>query len=537
MTIPTILTPYEIDGELYVDGGLVNNFPTDVVKEMGADIIIGVDVGAVLYKKEELKTVMQILDQSSSFFGAMVSQKNKKLCDIYIRPDIAGISALDFSVAPLIIDRGMVAAKNVESTIDSIFSKYNLEPITNKGKYIDIDIIRIDSLVITTNLKSKRKHNSAENLILGKLNMEIPATLTFESLENKINKLYGSHYFQNIVITFEQKDSSYILNISAQEKTEDEFYLGARYDNVYGIDLGIGANFRNKMIYGSLLEFRLIAGQSPQAKIRYTTDRGRHLGFGSSIEFNDFMVDNYNNGEVFIQLNYRRLFWDAFIHTYIGDYSRLILGTEASVFGLTSTTQVSGFEGMYQKNISAFGAYVVDSWDDGYFPNKGTKFKLRGDAIVNENGTLMYTLWGRSNSIIPISKRFVFKVDAFMGIGSKDINSTLYSFYIGGMGRNKIQWYTPFPGLHFLENGSNNTATISVGPRWNFAKNQYLTYKFAFAVQDHLTEHLLIMPDYTYAGMSLAYGFKSMFGPIEAAVDLSMNDTYASFYISLGFWL
>ena len=537
MTIPTILTPYEIEDELYVDGGLVNNFPTNVVKEMGADIIIGVDVGAVLYKKEELKTVMQILDQSSSFFGAMVSLENKKLCDIYIRPDIEGISALDFSVAPLIIDRGMVAAQNEEGKIDSIFGKYNLAPIVDRPNYIDTNIINIESLVINTNISSPRKHNSAMNLILGKLNLETPARVTVDELQNKINKLYGSRYFQDIVVTFEQKDTSYILNVSAREQTESEFYMGARYDNIYGIDLAIGANFRNKLIYGSLLEFKLVAGQSPQAKIRYTTDRGSRLGFGSSLEYNDFMVSDYNDGSVYLEFTYRRLFWDAFIHSYIGDYSRLILGAEASIFGLTSTTQIVGFEGLKQKNLSVYGAYVVDSWDDGYFPNKGTKFKLRGDGIVNEDGSLMYTLWGRSNTVIPISKRFVFKVDAFLGIGSKAIGSTVYSYYIGGMGRNKIQWYTPFPGLHFLENGSSNTATISVGPRWNFAKNQYLTYKFAFAVQDYLTEHLLIMPEDTYAGMSLAYGFKSMFGPIEAAVDLSLNDTYGSFYVSLGFWL
>ena len=537
MTIPTILTPYEIEGELYVDGGLVNNFPTDVIKKMGADIIIGVDVGAVLYKKEELKTVMEILDQSSSFYGAIMTKKNKKLCDIYIRPDIEGISALDFSVAPLIIDRGMVAAKNVEFQIDSIFGKFNLEPIVDQQKYSDTNIIRIESIGVVTDLKSSRKHKSAQNLILGKLDIETPAELTIENLENKINKLYGSRYFQNIIITFEQKDSSYIINVNAQEKTEDDFYLGGRYDNIYGIDLGIGANFRNKMTYGSLLEFKLIAGQSPQVKIRYTTDRGRRLGYGTSIEYNDFIVSDYYKGDVYSEFNYHRLSWDAFIHTYIGDYSRAIIGAEASGFQLSSSQKINSTSDLIQKNFSVYGTYIVDSWDDGYFPNRGTKFKLRGDAIVNENGSLMYALWARNSTIVPLTKKFVFKIDGFIGIGSKDIETTLYSFYIGGLGNNRIQWYTPFPGLRFLEKGANNTATISVGPRWNFAKNQYLTYKFAFGVQDYLTEHLFIKPESTYAGMSLAYGFKSMFGPIEAKVDLSMNSKYASFYVSLGFWL
>ena len=537
MSIPSVLTPYEIENEYYVDGGLVNNFPTDVVKEMGADIIIGVDVGAVLYKKDEIKTIMQILDQTASFYNSRVSEKNKKLCDVYIRPDVADISAMEFYKAAELIDKGYVAAVAVEERIDSVFGKYNLKPIVNTKRYIDTNIINIDSIIVITNIKSQRKQNSAKKLILGKLNLETPCTITKDDLIKETNRLFGSKYFQNISMIFEKKDTSYILHISVEQKQEDEFFFGARYDNTYGINLSVGANFRNKLIYGSLFEMKLIAGQSPQLKLRFTTDRGKSLGVGSSLEFNNFLVNSYYKGTIFSTYNYNRLLWDVFIHSYLKNHDRIIVGAEASVFGLSSTQEISGVVNMKRRNYSLFFAYVADTWDDGYFPTKGVKTKLRSDLILQEDGSIIGTAWMKNNTVIPISKKFVFKIDAFIGFGTKGVDTTLYSYYIGGMAKNRIQWYNSFPGLHFLEQGRSNVGIISIGPRWEIAKNNYLTYKFAFAALDNMPDRLFSEPEGMYSGMSLTYGFKSMFGPMEASVDISLNNTYGSMFFSLGFWL
>jgi len=65
MSIPTIMEPVKYRGMLLVDGGLINNFPVDVAKEMGADIIIGVYVGGQLKDEEELNSVFSLLTQSS----------------------------------------------------------------------------------------------------------------------------------------------------------------------------------------------------------------------------------------------------------------------------------------------------------------------------------------------------------------------------------------------------------------------------------------------------------------------------------------
>ena len=63
MSVPGVFAPARIDGRLLVDGGLIGNLPIDVMKEMGVDIIIAVDVEFPLYKSEELKSVLTISEQ------------------------------------------------------------------------------------------------------------------------------------------------------------------------------------------------------------------------------------------------------------------------------------------------------------------------------------------------------------------------------------------------------------------------------------------------------------------------------------------
>ncbi|MCK5908029.1 MAG: patatin-like phospholipase family protein, partial [Flavobacteriales bacterium] len=66
-SFPSLFNPIEIDDRLLVDGGVMNNFPVQEVKNMGADVIIGVSVEDGLYKKEDLTSMMTIIEQITSF--------------------------------------------------------------------------------------------------------------------------------------------------------------------------------------------------------------------------------------------------------------------------------------------------------------------------------------------------------------------------------------------------------------------------------------------------------------------------------------
>ena len=67
-SVPGALQPLEIDGRLLVDGGIANNLPIDVVRDMGADIIIAVDIGSSLEASNQFNSMVQVLGQLSQLF-------------------------------------------------------------------------------------------------------------------------------------------------------------------------------------------------------------------------------------------------------------------------------------------------------------------------------------------------------------------------------------------------------------------------------------------------------------------------------------
>jgi NTE family protein len=109
-SIPGIFSPLEADGKLLVDGGVRNNVPADVVKEMGADIVIAVDVNANAIKQEGPENVFDVMMYSMRIM-LDDEQRIAENADFLIRPDLEGFSYYNLKNAEKLIDRGEAAAR------------------------------------------------------------------------------------------------------------------------------------------------------------------------------------------------------------------------------------------------------------------------------------------------------------------------------------------------------------------------------------------------------------------------------------------
>ena len=113
MSIPGVFAPVEWKGKMLVDGGALNNLPVDVAKEMGADVIICVDLSTGWKKKEELKSASSVVEQLISMMGQNKYRKNMAEADLYINPSLKGYSAASFQSEAIdtMIQRGEQAAR------------------------------------------------------------------------------------------------------------------------------------------------------------------------------------------------------------------------------------------------------------------------------------------------------------------------------------------------------------------------------------------------------------------------------------------
>ena len=106
---PGIFVPQRIDGRLLVDGGIINTVPVSVARQMGADVVVAVDVGFCV-QAGELKSIFGVILQAFQITGNELNRYQSMQADIVIKPDLGTINQLDFQSARISIEKGELAA-------------------------------------------------------------------------------------------------------------------------------------------------------------------------------------------------------------------------------------------------------------------------------------------------------------------------------------------------------------------------------------------------------------------------------------------
>ena len=131
---PSLYAPVDIQGKYLIDGGVLNNYPVKQVKQMGADIIIGVDVQDDLKDRSELQEATRILVQISNLQMMERMKQNREITDVYIKPDIKGFSVISFDQGKDIILRGEQAGQSFWEELVKLSTNYKKEQLQNPKK-------------------------------------------------------------------------------------------------------------------------------------------------------------------------------------------------------------------------------------------------------------------------------------------------------------------------------------------------------------------------------------------------------------------
>ena len=108
-SVPVVFEPVEIDGRLLVDGALVNEVPGDIARDLGAEVVIGVDLNVDRTKNKRPDHLVDVLFCSFNILIAGMSQKGKAAADVAIEPDLEGFRYADLSRIDEAIERGYAA--------------------------------------------------------------------------------------------------------------------------------------------------------------------------------------------------------------------------------------------------------------------------------------------------------------------------------------------------------------------------------------------------------------------------------------------
>src|SRR5260221_5299166 len=193
MAVPGVFSPMEIDGKVLVDGGVADNLPVDVVRAMGADVVIAVDVGSPLLKREQLQSLLAVTGQVLTILTRQNVQRQIRGADIVLTPPVSGYGTMDFEEARKIIDAGTNYGRDQAPRLEQLTGApqtfATLNAARSRRDLIEPDI---DSLVI----EGSRRVD--DRIIRAKVETRPGRPIDPEKLRRVIHHAYGLDDFPSV---------------------------------------------------------------------------------------------------------------------------------------------------------------------------------------------------------------------------------------------------------------------------------------------------------------------------------------------------
>ncbi len=220
MSIPGVFAPIRIDGRMLVDGGLADNVPVDVVRAMGADIVIAVDVGSPLLKTERLGSYFSVTNQVLTLLTRRNAEAQIAGASVVIVPPVADFGTLDFEDAGRIVAAGQQEAERQRTKLETLavtpdeFASLAAQRPKRDDSQRDVEFINVEG--------SRRvDHRIVRAHMLTK-----PAQpLDIDLLRHDITRIYGLDDFESVTFAMRQFDGMYGLALSMKDKSWGPTYV------------------------------------------------------------------------------------------------------------------------------------------------------------------------------------------------------------------------------------------------------------------------------------------------------------------------
>ena len=227
MSVPGAIAPYQIGDQIYLDGGLTRNLPVDVARAMGADVVIVVNIGTPLLKKNDIQTLVGVSLQMVNILteqNVRTSIESLSKDDFLISPPLETIGATDFNLVGDAITigaattRGMAAALSHLSLSAGDYAALRgiqlARAPTPTGTNERLDELRITGLERANPDELKRT-----------LDIKQGEEIDFKKINMGISRAFGTGYFERINYSLLNDGGHNILTVDAREKQWGPNYL------------------------------------------------------------------------------------------------------------------------------------------------------------------------------------------------------------------------------------------------------------------------------------------------------------------------
>ncbi|QXI37160.1 patatin-like phospholipase family protein [Pseudomonas xantholysinigenes] len=380
MSIPAVFAPVELDGRLLVDGGMTDNIPLDVVREMGVDLAIVVDIGTPLRNRKQLATVVDVLNQSITLMTRRNSEEqlaSLRREDILVQPPLAAFGVTDFGRAQDMIDAGYRATRNLDPRLLAL-----RQPEGDANLAVARSPRQRTPMI--TAIKVENDSKVSDDVIRYYIRQPIGEPLDLGRLQTDMGTLYGLDYFDQVQyrVVHKGEDNTLVINARGRRGGTDYLRLGLnlsddlRGDSAFNLGASYRVNGINRLGAEWLTRAQIGDEQELYSEFYQPLDVGSRYFIAPYLALGSQNVEATLDNDPVAEYRLERYGFGLNVGRQIGTYGEVRLGVgkawgNAEVrIGDQDLPKVSFNEGFYELK------YSFDTFDNVYFPHSGEDIGL-----------------------------------------------------------------------------------------------------------------------------------------------------------------
>ena len=544
MAIPAAFSPVRIGDKVLVDGGLKNNYPADIAREMGAEVIIGVTVQGAPKVAEDMSGTMSILSQIIDVNCKNKYDENLAITDLHLQVDTKGYGSASFSPAAIdtLIRRGEelamrhwndIIALKQRIGIDDSFSPVILQPLRPK-------VMTEKQHVVGYTFENMTPQ--AERFLRQKFNLN-----KVDSIDAKLEQAITTSmridlFYQTAECRLMPEGDDVRVILSAGNRKSVQLHAGVRYDTEEYAAVQVGLDIPMKTAIPVSTDITLRLGKRMMARGELTVHPRSITRPTLTYAFRRNDVDIYFKGERDYNIRYNQfqaeiipinhdlrhfniqygLRWD-YMHY------RNKLGTETAIQVVLKNEHFYSYHARVNYNSE-------DNW---YFPTRGARFSAEysyltdnfaklddkpGMSEVKANWRMSFTLGDRFTLQPMFYGRLLFGTIVPPSFGNT-IGGDWFGHY--------VEQQMPFAGIGNMEYVDHHFVAAQLQAQQRISDNNYVLFRVAGAQQASKVKELL--DSRTLIGVQASYYYNTMFGPVGASIGYSNRTKKPYLFLNIGY--
>ena len=573
MAIPAAFSPVRIGDKVLVDGGLKNNYPADLAREMGADIIIGVTVQGAPKSAEDMGGTMSILSQIIDVNCKNKVDENLAITDLHMQVDTKGYGSASFSQAAIdtLIRRGEeeamrhwdeIIALKQRIGIDDSFRPLILHPLrpqvmTEKQRVLGYTFENMTPqaerfLRQKFHLKSTdallNGHDSIDARLEQELTTSMRVDLFYQTAECRLvpvklpkPSMRDLNHYYEVDQEWKESDGVQVI-LSAGDRKSVQLHAGVRFDTeeYAAVQLGLDIPLRTAIPINTDITLRLGKRMMVHGEITVHPRSFTRPTLSYTFHRND--VDVYMDGDLDYNIRYNQFQAELLPINFDLRHFNLQMGLRwdfmhyRNKLGSETAKQVT-LENEHFFSYRARLSYINE--DDWYFPTRGSRLKAEYAYLTDNFAQLdgkpgmsdVSASWRKS---FPIGERFALQPMVYGRMLFGSIIPPVFGNTIGGdWFGHYIEQQMPFAGIGHMEYVNHHFVAAQLQAQGRIGNNNYVLLRVAAGQQSDRLKELF---DYrTLIGAQVAYYYNTIVGPVGATLGYSNRTKKPYFFLNLGY--